>query len=110
METLIDTVVSALLIFGGVFAFLGSLGLARFPDLLTRLHGPSKASTLGIGALLIASMIFFSLRGEGLSVHELLITLFVVISTPVSAQFIAKAARGDSAQQRAPKSIESKRS
>lgn len=91
---ILDVIVSVLLVFGALFTLLGSLGMARFPDLLTRLHGPSKATTLGLGSLLIASMLFFSFRGEGVSAHELLITLFVAISTPVSAQFIAKAARG----------------
>lgn len=100
----IDLLVSFFLVFGALFVLLGSLGLARFPDLLTRLHGPSKATTLGIGSLLIASMILFSLRGEGLSAHELLITLFVAISTPVSAQFIAKAFRNDNGSVRKQRS------
>lgn len=88
-----DLLVSILIVSGAAFALLGSIGLARFPDLLTRLHGPSKATTLGIGGVLLASIVFFSGRGEGLSLHELLITLFISITTPVSAQFIALAAR-----------------
>jgi multicomponent K+:H+ antiporter subunit G len=88
-----DLFVSILILSGAAFALLGSIGLARFPDLLTRLHGPSKATTLGIGGVLLSSIVFFSARGEGLSLHELLITLFISITTPVSAQFIALAAR-----------------
>jgi multicomponent K+:H+ antiporter subunit G len=90
---IIDLVVSILVLVGALFALLGSIGLARFPDTLTRLHGPSKATTLGVGGLLLASIVFFSTRGEGLSLHELLITLFISITTPVSAQFVALAAR-----------------
>jgi multicomponent K+:H+ antiporter subunit G len=90
---ILELAVSALVLAGAGFALLGSIGLARFPDLLTRLHGPSKATTLGIGALLLASMVWFSSRGDGVSLHELLITLFLVITTPVSALFIAKAGR-----------------
>jgi len=90
---IIDLVVSILVLLGAAFSLLGSIGLARFPDLLTRLHGPSKATTLGVGGLLIASIVFFSARGDGLSLHELLITLFISITTPVSAQFVALAAR-----------------
>lgn len=97
---IVDVVVSILVLVGAVFALLGSIGLARFPDLLTRLHGPSKATTLGIGGLLLASIVFFSTRGDGISVHELLITLFVGITTPVSAQLIAMAARKRSEQER----------
>jgi len=90
---ILDVIVAILVLIGAVFALLGSVGLARFPDLLTRLHGPSKATTLGIGALLVASIVFFSTRGDGLGLHELLITLFIAITTPVSAQFVALAAR-----------------
>jgi multicomponent K+:H+ antiporter subunit G len=89
---LVELLVSCLLLIGAAFALLGSLGLARLPDTLTRLHGPSKATTLGIGSLLLAAIVFFSVREEGISVHEVAITLFVVISTPVSAQLVAKAA------------------
>ena len=94
-----ETIVAVLVLIGAGFALLGSIGLARFPDLLTRLHGPSKATTLGIGSLLLASMVCFSTEGT-LSVHELVITLFLVITTPVGAQFIARAAmrRGTSSQ------------
>ncbi|MEO8037414.1 MAG: Na+/H+ antiporter subunit G [Betaproteobacteria bacterium] len=89
----IDAIVSVLVLLGAAFALLGSIGLARFPDLLTRLHGPSKATTLGVGSLLVASIVFFSTRSDGLSLHELLITLFIAITAPVSAQFIALASR-----------------
>ena len=86
-----ETIVAVLVLIGAGFALLGSIGLARFPDLLTRLHGPSKATTLGIGSLLLASMVCVSAEGT-LSLHELVITLFLVITTPVGAQFIARAA------------------
>jgi multicomponent K+:H+ antiporter subunit G len=57
-----------------------------------RLHGPSKASTLGVGCVALASMAFFTVREGVPSVHELLIVVFVVMTTPVSAHMIAKAA------------------
>jgi len=87
-----DLIASLLIVVGGLFCFLGSLGLARLPDSFTRLHGPSKATTLGIGSVALASLIYFTAREEALSLHELLIIVFVVITTPVSAQLIAKAA------------------
>lgn len=97
MNAGVEIVVSGLLLVGAVFMLLGAIGLARFPDLLTRLHGPSKASTLGLGALLLASIVAFTALEGSLSVHELLITLFVAITAPVSAQFVARAARRDAA-------------
>ena len=91
MSTLTEALVSFFLVAGAVFALLGSWGLARLPDFYTRLHGPSKASTLGVGGMLVASMLYFAAHGQP-SLHELLITLFLFISTPVSAHLLIKAA------------------
>lgn len=92
MNTLVDVAVSVLVVAGGLFCFLGSLGLAKFPDVFMRLHGPSKATTLGIGCVAVASMVFFTVREGAPSVHELLIIVFVFMTTPVSAHLVAKAA------------------
>lgn len=88
----VEILVSVFLLIGAGFALIGSIGLARLPDFYTRLHGPTKATTLGIGGILIASALYFSTRGEGLSLHEILITLFLFITAPVSAHLLAKAA------------------
>lgn len=88
---LIEVVTSSLLLIGGAFALLGSIGLARLPDLFTRLHGPTKATTLGVGALVLASMVHFNAHGF-FSIRELAITLFLFITAPVSAHMISKAA------------------
>jgi multicomponent K+:H+ antiporter subunit G len=88
----VDYLLSFLILAGAVFTFIGSLGLARLRDFYSRLHGPTKATTLGVGCLLIASSVYFSSRGDGLSLHEVLITLFLFITAPVSAHLLAKAA------------------
>lgn len=80
------------LVVGSLFALIGAIGLYRLPDFFMRLHGPTKATTLGVGGLLIGSMLFFSAQGQGLSLHELLISLFLFITAPVSAHMLAKAA------------------
>jgi multicomponent K+:H+ antiporter subunit G len=77
---------------GSIFAFIGSLGLARLRDVYSRLHGPTKATTLGVGGMLIASAVYFSRTGAGVSLHEVLVTLFLFITAPVSAHLLAKAA------------------
>lgn len=87
-----DFLLSALILTGAVLTFIGSLGLARLRDFYTRLHGPTKATTLGVGCLLIASAVYFSVREEGISLHEVLVTLFLFITTPVSAHLLGKAA------------------
>jgi multicomponent K+:H+ antiporter subunit G len=57
---------------------------------MQRLHAPTKATTLGVGGVLIASMLYFGLVKGQLSFHELLITLFLFLTAPISAHFIAK--------------------
>jgi multicomponent K+:H+ antiporter subunit G len=89
---MLEIMLSVLIVIGALFTFIGSLGLARLGDFYTRLHGPTKATTLGVGALLIASALYFSTRGEGLSLHEILVTLFLFITAPVSAHLLAKSA------------------
>lgn len=89
----VEFVVSLFLILGGFFALAGSIGLFRLRDFFARLHGPTKATTLGVGSLAIASAIYFTFHKEGISLHEVLITLFLFITAPVSAHFLAKAAR-----------------
>ena len=89
---MIDILLSLLILTGAIFTFIGSLGLARLQDFYTRLHGPTKATTLGVGCLLLASAIYFSVRDEGISLHEVLVTLFLFITAPVSAHLLAKAA------------------
>lgn len=88
---ILEIIVSAFLLLGAGFALVGSIGLARLPDFYTRLHGPTKATTLGVGGMLVGSMIYFSVSDE-LSLHEVLVTLFLFMTAPVSAHLMAKAA------------------
>ena len=92
MQTWIEGLVALFLLLGSLFALVGAIGLYRLPDFFMRLHGPTKATTMGVGGMVIASLIFFGTRGEGISLHELLITLFLFITAPVSAHMLAKAA------------------
>ncbi len=87
----IELIIAALIVIGALFLFVGSLALARLPDTMRRLHGPTKATTLGIGAMLIASMLFFLAAKGNPSVAEILISLFLFLTAPVSAHFVSKA-------------------
>jgi multicomponent K+:H+ antiporter subunit G len=89
---MLDVLLSVLILVGAAFTLIGSLGLLRLRDFYSRLHAPTKATTLGVGSLLIASAIYFSYQGDGLSLHEVLVTLFLFITAPVSAHLMAKAA------------------
>ncbi|MBA3058262.1 MAG: Na+/H+ antiporter subunit G [Gammaproteobacteria bacterium] len=92
MNTTTEVLLSLLVLIGAGFTFVGSLSLVRFKDIYTRLHGPTKATTLGVGCLLVASSVFFSVTGAGLSLHEILVTFFLFITAPVSAHLLTKAA------------------
>jgi len=84
-------VIAAALVVGGVFALVGAVGMLRFPDFYMRLHAPTKATTLGVGGVLVASLAVAWSQGD-FGVHELLITLFLFITAPVSANLLSKAA------------------
>lgn len=88
---MLEGLISFFLLVGGFFVLTGSIGLARLPNLCMRLHGPTKATTLGVGGILIASMLYFSSQGNGLSLHEVLVSLFFFTTAPVSASLIAAA-------------------
>ncbi|PHQ26960.1 Na+/H+ antiporter subunit G [Marinobacter guineae] len=92
MSPIAETLISALLLLGGAFTLIGAIGLARLPDFFTRLHGPTKATTVGVGAIMLSSVIYFSARGEGVGIAEILITVFLFMTAPVSANILAKAA------------------
>ena len=86
---LIDLLIALILIVGAFFILVGSVGLLKIDGPMRRVHAPTKASTLGLGALLLASMINAFAYHEG-SLHEVLIMAFVFVTAPISANFIAK--------------------
>jgi len=93
MNEALEYAVAALIVLGALFTLFGAIGLARLPDFLNRLHGPTKATTMGVGSMLLASSIFFSTRADGrISLHELAILFFLFISAPITAHLLAKAA------------------
>ena len=91
LPPVIELIVAVFVLLGAGFVFVGSLGLVRLADFYCRLHGPSKSTTLGLGGILIGSAVYFTTRGAT-SLHEVLITFFLFITTPVSAHLLAKAA------------------
>ncbi len=86
-----EALISLLLVVGALFVLVGAIGMVRFPDFYMRLHAPTKASTLGLGGLLLASSVDAWLRGEP-ALAEALIALFVFLTAPVSANLMAQAA------------------
>lgn len=98
MQTAIEAIVSVLLLLGSLFMLIGAIGLARLPDFFMRLHGPTKSTTLGVGGVVLASVVYFSAHRDFASLHELLIPAFLFLTAPISAHMLAKAGT----QQRVP--------
>ena len=82
---------AAVIVVAAFFLLVGAIVLARLPDFYMRLHAPTKASTLGVGGVLVASMLVAAAQGRP-GLPELLITLFVFVTAPVSANLMAQAA------------------
>jgi len=80
----LEAAISFFLAAGGCFALTGAIGLVRLPDFFMRLHAPTKATTLGVGGALVASMLYFIGSGRPV-VHEVLITLFLFLTAPTEA-------------------------
>ena len=88
---LAEVVISLLLVTGGLFGLIGSFGLLRLRQTMQRLHAPTKATTVGVGTTLVASVLSVAWLHGQLTWHELLIVLFLFITAPVTANFLAKA-------------------
>lgn len=86
-----EILLAGFLVIAGIFGLVGSYGLIKLPDPMTRLHAPTKATTLGVGGVLIASMLYFIFAKGQFSFHELMITLFLFLTAPITAHFLAKA-------------------
>lgn len=92
MATFIEYMVAALILLGALFALIGSIGLVKLPDFFRRLHGPTKATTLGVGGMILGSILFFTAIERTFQFQEFLVSLFLFITAPASAYIIAKAA------------------
>ena len=90
--TTIETIVAILAVIGAIFVLIGSIAMLKLPDFYTRLHGPTKATTLGLGALVLMSVLFFNGVMQQLSLQQLLIALFLFISAPITAHMLIKVA------------------
>ncbi|MEX3923590.1 Na+/H+ antiporter subunit G [Paraburkholderia sp. BR10936] len=91
MQTVIEAIVCVLLLLGSAFTLIGAIGLARLPDFYMRLHGPTKSTTLGVGGVVLASVVYFSTHNNFASLHEVLIPAFLFLTAPISAHMLSKA-------------------
>ena len=90
MTLVAEIAISALLVLGGLFGLIGSLGLLKLREPMQRLHAPTKATTIGVGAALMASSADLLLTGGGLTWQEPLVAVFLFLTAPLSALYLAK--------------------
>ncbi|WP_422062263.1 monovalent cation/H(+) antiporter subunit G [Sphingopyxis sp.] len=86
-------IIVGLLVFGGAaITLLGAVGLLRLRGFYERVHAPTLGATSGMAAILAASALCFSVLQTRPVVHEILIALFVTLTTPVTLMLLARAA------------------
>ena len=87
-----EYIISALVLLGSFLTLVASIGVVKLPDFFSRLHGPTKATTLGVGFILLASIFYYLAYLDTISLHEALISIFLFITAPISAHLMSKAA------------------
>jgi multicomponent K+:H+ antiporter subunit G len=86
-----EVVIAGLLVIGGIFGLIGSFGLLKLRSPMQRLHAPTKATTVGVGSALFASMLTYAFLKASPSGEELLVIVFLFVTAPITALFLAKA-------------------
>jgi multicomponent K+:H+ antiporter subunit G len=92
LPTWVMLLTAALVLVGAGLTLVGALGLLRLDSFYQRVHAPTLGTTLGAGFILIASMLFFSVARSRPVVHEVLIAIFVTVTTPVTLMLLVRAA------------------
>ena len=92
VSTLVAVVTSVLVVMGAILALLGSLGLLRLKHFYDRVHAPTMGTTLGTALVLSASIILFTAIESRPVLHEILIGLFMTVTTPVTFMLLVRAA------------------
>ena len=83
---------SFLVLLGAGFTLVGAIGLVRLTSFYERMHAPTLGATWGAGGILLGSMLFFSVLQSRLVLHEVLIAVFLTVTTPVTLMLLARAA------------------
>ncbi len=91
MMLALEIAISALLVLGGIFGLIGSIGLIKLQEPMQRLHAPTKATTVGVGTALIASSADLVFQTGTVTGQEVLVAIFLFLTAPLAALYLAKA-------------------
>jgi multicomponent Na+:H+ antiporter subunit G len=90
IATMLQYLAALLMVIGALFSLLAAIGVLRLPDLYTRMHAASKAGVVGAGLVLLALALA---SGDGsVMLRAVLGILFLLLTTPVAAHLLARAA------------------
>ncbi|MBO9195298.1 cation:proton antiporter [Rhizobium sp. 16-449-1b] len=92
MPVWVAALVAFFLVLGALLALIGAIGFLRLPSFYQRIHAPTLGTSWGIGGVMLGSMIFFSVASSRLAIHEILIGIFVTVTTPITLMMLARAA------------------
>lgn len=85
-----SVMISLLMLTGAFFMLVATIGILRFPDIYTRLHAASKATSFGIGCILLAVAFYFG--NSTVAIKSILAIFFIFLTMPVAAYAISRAA------------------
>lgn len=84
--------IAVLLVTGSTLTFLGALGLLRLKTFYERIHAPTLGTSWGTAAILLSSLLSWGWLQDRVILHEIVIGLFVMITTPVTLMVLGAAA------------------
>lgn len=90
---MIETISGVIFLLGSFFILISAIGLIKMPDLFTRMSATTKASTLGVGLVLLGTALFW--QDIGISARAIIIVTFLFLTAPVAAHIIGRAAYFD---------------
>lgn len=82
---------SVFILLGAALTLIGTIGLVRLSSFYDRLHAPTLATSWGTGGMVMGSIIIFSAGSERLVLHEILIGIFVTVTTPITLMMLSRA-------------------
>ena len=88
----VEIATAVLALAGSLFALIGAVGLLRLPTFFQRVHAPTLGATLGCWCLVLATVVYFSAKEDSLSVHAVLIGIFIALTAPITTVFLLRAA------------------
>jgi multicomponent K+:H+ antiporter subunit G len=83
---------SLLMLLGAGITLIGAVGLLRFKTFYERVHAPTLGASLGTIGTALASIVFFTVLQSRLAVHEILIVVFVTLTTPITLMLLTRSA------------------